>query len=88
MHRTSTLAHAVAALFLTGSIAPIAMAQRAATTATQQPITLFDGKSLDAWKPVGDPQMLLLPDGTLGNQRGKGLLYYAARPFEIGRAHV
>jgi hypothetical protein len=81
MHRTSKLTNALAVLLLAGSVAPAAAAQSSAATASQQPIVLFDGKSLDAWKPVGDPQMLLLPDGTLGNQRGKGLLYYAARPF-------
>jgi len=75
MYRTPKLAHAFTALLLAGGVAPAA-AQSAA-----KPIVLFDGKSIDAWKPVGDPQMLLLPDGTLGNQRGKGLLYYAARPF-------
>ena len=80
MYRTSKLAHALAALLLAGSVAPIAAAQSSETKAPQ-PIVLFDGKSLDAWKPVEQPQMLLLPDGTLGNQRGKGLLYYAARPF-------
>ena len=80
MHRTTQLAHALAVSVLAASVAPIASAQSAAS-ASGAPVVLFDGKSLDAWKPVGDPQMLLLPDGTLGNQRGKGLLYYAARPF-------
>jgi type 1 glutamine amidotransferase len=81
MYRTSKLAHAFTALLLAGGVAPSAAAQNAAKSAAQQPIVLFDGKSLDAWKPVEQPQMLLLPDGTLGNQRGKGLLYYATRPF-------
>jgi type 1 glutamine amidotransferase len=81
MHRTTQLTHTLAVLLLAGSVAPVAHAQSTTATATQQPVVLFDGKSLDAWKAVEQPQMLLLPDGTLGNQRGKGLLYYAARPF-------
>jgi type 1 glutamine amidotransferase len=80
MYRTSKLAHALGALLLVSGAAPVAVAQGAAKSAAQ-PIVLFDGKSLDAWKAVEQPQMLLLPDGTLGNQRGKGLLYYATRPF-------
>jgi hypothetical protein len=44
-------------------------------------VMLLDGRSLDRWKPVGDPQMLLLRDGSVANQRGKGLIYYAERPF-------
>src|SRR4051794_10574598 len=80
MYRTSKLAHTLAVLLLTASVVPVATAQNAAKPA-ERPVVLFDGKSLDAWKPVKQPQMLLLPDGTLGNQRGKGLLYYAARPF-------
>src|SRR6476469_2534876 len=80
MHRTSKLANTLAVLLLSAGVAPLAAAQSAAKSAAQ-PIVLFDGKSLDAWKPVEQPQMLLLPDGTLGNQRGKGLLYYATRPF-------
>src|SRR6478752_8974699 len=78
MYRTTQLA--LSAILLAASIAPVAGAQGVAKAAAQ-PIVLFDGKSLDAWKAVEQPQMLLLPDGTLGNQRGKGLLYYAARPF-------
>jgi type 1 glutamine amidotransferase len=80
MYRTSKLAHALGALLLVSGAAPVAVAQGAAKSAAQ-PIVLFDGKSLDAWKAVEQPQILLLPDGTLGNQRGKGLLYYATRPF-------
>src|SRR6476661_8710102 len=80
MYRTSKLANTLAVLLLGAGVAPLAAAQSAAKSAAQ-PIVLFDGKSLDAWKPVEQPQMLLLPDGTLGNQRGKGLLYYATRPF-------
>jgi len=80
MYRTPKLAHALAVLLLAAGVAPIAAAQSGATKASQ-PIVLFDGKSIDAWKAVEQPQMLLLPDGTLGNQRGKGLLYYATRPF-------
>src|SRR6476659_954035 len=80
MYRTPKLAHALAVLLLAAGVAPIAAAQSGATKASQ-PIVLFDGKSIDAWKTVEQPQMLLLPDGTLGNQRGKGLLYYATRPF-------
>ena len=80
MYRTSKLTNMLAVLLLSAGVAPLAAAQSAAKSAAQ-PIVLFDGKSLDAWKPVEQPQMLLLPDGTLGNQRGKGLLYYAARSF-------
>src|SRR6476619_2949083 len=78
MYRTTQLV--LSAMLLAGSIAPVAAAQSSAASATQ-PVVLFDGKSIDAWKAVEQPQMLLLPDGTLGNQRGKGLLYYATRPF-------
>src|SRR4051812_21480384 len=81
MYRTTQLAHALAVLLVVPGVTELASAQSSTTTATQPPVVLFNGKGLDAWKPVGDPQMLLLPDGTLGNQRGKGLLYYAARPF-------
>jgi type 1 glutamine amidotransferase len=55
-------------------------AGRAAPTA--RPIVLLDGKSLNGWTPVETPQMALLPDGSVANQRGKGLLLYSARPFK------
>jgi len=51
MYRTSKLAHALAVLLVGGSVAPIAVAQSAAKPAAQ-PIVLFDGKSIDAWKAV------------------------------------
>jgi hypothetical protein len=55
-------------------------AGRAAPAA--RPIVLLDGKSLNGWTPVETPQMALLPDGSVANQRGKGLLLYSARPFK------
>jgi type 1 glutamine amidotransferase len=79
-----TFARALAGLLLLA-------AGRAQTAAAQAPspagtkgavVVLLDGKSLDRWKPVGDPQMTLLPDGSIANQRGNGLLYFAERPFK------
>ena len=79
---TSKLAPVLAALLLAGSVVPIAGAQTPARPAANgQAVVLFDGKSLNGWKPVETPQMEVLRDGSLANQRGKGLLYYAERPF-------
>src|SRR4029079_3488287 len=47
-----------------------------------RPVVLLDGRSLDGWKPIETPNMALLPDGSVANQRGKGLLLYSARPFK------
>jgi hypothetical protein len=47
-----------------------------------RPVVLLDGKSLNGWKPIETPNMALLPDGSVANQRGKGLLLYSARPFK------
>ena len=81
MTADSKLASVLAALLQVGPLAPIS-AQTPARPATKgQPVVLFDGKSLNGWKPVETPQMELLRDGTLANQRGKGLLYYAERAF-------
>jgi len=81
MTADSKLASVLAALLQVGPLAPIS-AQTLARPATKgQPVVLFDGKSLNGWKPVETPQMELLRDGTLANQRGKGLLYYAERAF-------
>ena len=60
MHRTTQLTHTLAVLLLAGSVAPVAQAQRSTTAATQQPVVLFDGKSLDAWKSVEQPQNALV----------------------------
>jgi len=83
MNSTPKLAPVLAALLLAGSVAPTIAAQTPArAAATGQTVMLFDGSSLNGWKPVETPQMELLRDGTLANQRGKGLLYYAERPFK------
>ncbi|MEO6528346.1 MAG: ThuA domain-containing protein [Gemmatimonadaceae bacterium] len=82
MSLRSRLAPALAALLLTASVGRIGTAQApTAAAAAGQPVVLLDGKSLDNWKPVGDPKMELLRDGSVANQRGKGVLYFAGRPF-------
>src|SRR5829696_7107083 len=82
MNSTPKLAPVIAALLLAGNVAPIAAAQTPARAAAAgQTVVLFDGRSLNGWKPVETPQMEMLRDGTLANQRGSGLLYYAERPF-------
>src|SRR5215207_3726296 len=82
MNSTPKLAPVLVALLLAGNVAPIAAAQTPARAAANgQTVVLFDGKGLNGWKPVETPQMELLRDGTLANQRGKGLLYYAERAF-------
>ena len=82
MNSIPKLAPLLAALLLTGSLAPTAAAQTPARAAARgQAVVVFDGKSLNGWKPVETPQMEVLRDGSLANQRGKGLLYYAERPF-------
>ena len=72
------------ALLLAGLSLAVVTPAGAQTTpsAAGRPVVLLDGKSLDGWKPVGDPQMMLLTDGSVGNQRGNGLLYYAAQSFK------
>src|SRR5215211_3817508 len=83
MNSTSKLAPVLAVLLLSGSVTPTAGAQTPARpVASGQTVVLFDGKSLNGWKPVETPQMEVLRDGTLANQRGEGLLYYAERPFK------
>ena len=79
----SKLSSTVAALLLLLTGARIGMAQDATrAAAANRPVVLFDGKSLNGWKPIETPQMALLPDGSVANQRGKGLLLYAERPFK------
>jgi type 1 glutamine amidotransferase len=79
MKRTST----VAALLLLAGGARIGQAQAATRgTPAARPVVLLDGKSLNGWKPIETPNMALLPDGSVANQRGKGLLLYSARPFK------
>jgi type 1 glutamine amidotransferase len=79
----SKLSSAVAALLLLAGGARVGMAQDATRAAPAgKPIVLFDGKSLNGWKPIETPQMALLPDGSVANQRGKGLLLYTERPFK------
>ena len=53
----------------------------AAAPASGEALTLLDGRSLDGWKAAGDPRMELIRDGSIANQRGNGVLYYAERPF-------
>ena len=82
MTSRSKLSFTVAALLLVGG-AHAGRAQDATrATAATRPVVLFDGKSLNGWKPIETPQMALLPDGSVANQRGKGLLLYAERPFK------
>ncbi|MEO6528515.1 MAG: ThuA domain-containing protein [Gemmatimonadaceae bacterium] len=50
----------------------------AATSASQ---ALFDGKSLNGWKQVGQGRFVVQSDGSVVGEGGMGLLYYAARPF-------
>lgn len=71
-----------AALLLLLTFGPRTGSAQAAGRAASRPIVLLDGKSLNGWTPVESPQMALLPDGSVANQRGKGLLYYAERPFK------
>ena len=86
MKLTRTLQPIIALTLLAGCAggAGTAASPAGAVPAAQsgQAVTLLDGRSLAAWKAVGDPQMTLLPDGSVGNQRGKGLLYFAERPFQ------
>jgi type 1 glutamine amidotransferase len=85
MTLASKLTPVRAALLLAGCVAQIATAQapaaRTSAAAKAQVIVLLDGKTLNGWKPAGDPRMELLPDGSLANQRGSGVLYYADRTF-------
>ena len=79
----SKLSSTVAALLLLAAGARIGTAQAAArATPASKPVVLFDGKSLNGWKPIETPQMALLPDGSVANQRGKGLLLYTERPVQ------
>jgi type 1 glutamine amidotransferase len=83
MTSTPKLASLLAVMLLAGDIASAAAQAPAPRPAASGPaVVLFDGKSLNGWKPVETPQMEVLRDGTLANQRGKGLLYYAERPFK------
>src|SRR3954454_22500924 len=79
----SKLTFAMAALaFLVGG-ARIGTAQAATRgTLAAKPVVLLDRKSLNGWKPIETPNMALLPDGSVANQRGKGLLLYTERPFK------
>jgi hypothetical protein len=80
MTRTITLASLLSAsLLLCG--APLASAQAPARSAAARADVLFGGKSLDGWKAIGEPRMTLLPDGSVGAERGNGVLYYATRPY-------
>ena len=74
----------VAALLLLACAAQRTIAQTPSAPDTSQGrvVTLMDGKSLSGWKPVEDPRMEVLRDGSLASQRGKGVLYYAERPFK------
>src|SRR4051812_9399597 len=85
MTPTSKLVPMHGALLLAACVAQIATAQgvalRNAPPVKGQKVVLLDGKTLQGWKPAGDPKMELLPDGSIGNQRGSGVLYYADRPF-------
>src|SRR3954469_9444471 len=79
----SKLTFAMAALLLLVGGAHSAMAQAATRGTTgAKPVVLLDGKSLNGWKPIETPNMALLPDGSVANQRGKGLLLYTERPFK------
>ena len=79
----SKLSSTVAALLLLAAAPDIGMAQAAArATPAGKAVVLFDGKSLTGWKPIETPQMALLPDGSVANQRGKGLLLYTERQFK------
>ena len=79
----SKLPSAVAVLLLVIGGASTTQAQAATRSAPAgQPVVLLDGKSLNGWKPIETPNMALLPDGSVANQRGKGLLLYTARPFK------
>ena len=73
-----------AALILLACAAQRATSQVASAppAAQGQAVVLLDGKSLNGWKPAEDPRMELLRDGSLASQRGKGVLYYAERPFK------
>ena len=75
-----TLTSAVALLLVVCG-APRALAQAPATSQGTA-VILPDGKSLNGWKPAEEPRMELLRDGSLASQRGKGVLYYAERPFK------
>ena len=75
----------VVVLLLLAHAAPRATAQTAASAPAAvhgQAVILLDGKSLNGWKPAEEPRMELLRDGSLASQRGKGVLYYAERPFK------
>ena len=72
----------VALVVLGAAPGRVASAQKL-TSAPEPAVVLLDGKSLSAWKPVGDPRMELLTDGSIAPQRGgNGLVYFAERPFK------
>ena len=79
MKRISTLASLLSASLLVCA-APRASAQASARSSARADV-LLGGKSLDGWKAIGEPRMELLPDGSVGAQRGNGVLYYATRPY-------
>ena len=81
MSPTSKLAPVLAGLLLVGSSAHTDAAQTPNRAASTRQVVLLDGKSMNGWKSVEDPKIELLRDGSIANQRGKGLIYYAERPF-------
>jgi type 1 glutamine amidotransferase len=82
MISTSKLAPALAVLLLAAGGGGIATAQgQGRAAASGQPVVLLGGKSLEGWKPIGEPHMMLLPDGSIGAMRGNGVLYFADRAF-------
>lgn len=77
-----TLVPALALLLVVGCGGRLGTAPSPGAAATSgQTVVLLDGKNLNGWKPVGDPRIELLRDGSIANQRGNGLLFYAERPF-------
>ena len=79
---TPTLATCVAIMTLSACGGRVQPAQTPTGSVASDPtVVLLDGKSMDRWKPVGDPRIALLTDGSIANQRGTGLIYYAERQF-------
>jgi type 1 glutamine amidotransferase len=75
------LGRAAAALLLAGcgGRAGTGAASGAATPAGAA-VTLFDGRTLDGWRQVGQGRFVAQPDGSLRSEGGKGVLYHT-RPY-------
>jgi type 1 glutamine amidotransferase len=82
MQRSTPLSIFTALVLVAGGVRPVSAQAATRAAPAGKPVVLLDGKSLDGWKPIETPNMALLPDGSVANQRGKGLLYYSVRPFK------